>query len=310
MLCQEHCIYLAISDSWWDFDKNQRLVKVGSSSNPYARIRSFQTANPYPVELVGHFKIQGFNCYKLDNIVKIQLNDQRTCHRLRGGTEFYHDVTEGQLEKLFMVLGIKFVWIKHQTKDQCPEVSDRDMIAEQDFCSKIQKNEIHGIHDFDKVNILLCPVPKSSTQMFINYTATIVNGISNDLFGDELNDLACESDSQIFTWGNSVKSLDEWERMMQGDYVFIISSKDNKITILQVIKKINSQSLSQSIWTDKSFPLIYILDKIRIIEQNVSDFLIKYCGYKDTIKNIQGNMILNKGKQRESMIRLSDIMIQ
>ncbi len=124
-----------------------------------------------------------------------------------------------------------------------------------------------------------------------------MNGVVNSF--DKLNlwnTYGLTSVTKIYMWGNSEKSKSEWDRMNINDYIFILCSKDNHIVVLQITQKINSKVLSEQIWRDRSFSLIYILTKIKTIKENISKFLIEYCRYKPTIKNIQGNMILNKKK--------------
>ncbi len=169
MQSNKHHIYLAESLSWRDIEKNKSLTKIGSSNNPYARMKSFKTSNPYPVKLIGYFIIYDFNCYKLDNIIKIQFNDKRS--KLEGGIEFYYDVHIDQLKKLFDSFCIKFEWI-NDTNESMNNLSIDDMVKEDAFVLSILNEEKKELFEFDKVNILLSPVPKSSNLMYKNYSDT------------------------------------------------------------------------------------------------------------------------------------------
>ncbi len=302
----EHYIYMSLSRSWWDFDKNKSLTKIGSSNNPFARIKTLQTSVPYQVELIGYFKIHNYNCYKLDNIIKIQFKDLRAM--LQGGTEFYYDVTYDQLNDLFNSLGIRFEWTKYNPDAEYPDVPDNEIILDQEYGMCIQDNEKQNLIDFNEINILLCPVPKNSNEMFMNFTNTILNGIDYDSL-EQNHNIQKQNGDKIFVWGHNEKSLTEWKRMKIDDFMFILSSRDHTIVIFQIKQKINSKKLSKEIWDTDLFKYIYVLDKIQMIKQNISEFLIEHCKYKKTIKNIQGNLILNKNKQHESMTKLLNIMI-
>ena len=77
---------------------------------------------------------------------------------------------------------------------------------------------------------------------------------------------------------------------------------------MRVKQKILSTELTEHLWKNPNFPCIYILDKIRTIQTDCSDFLVKYCGYKSTTNNVSGNVVLHKGNQRMCMAELLDII--
>jgi hypothetical protein len=56
--------------------------------------------------VICYYKILNYNCYKLDNIIKIQLKHHNI--NLNGGIEFYKEFNLEELEKLFHNLNIKF----------------------------------------------------------------------------------------------------------------------------------------------------------------------------------------------------------
>ena len=89
-------------------------------------------------------------------------------------------------------------------------------------------------------------------------------------------------------WGNSDKYEYEWNKMIEGNYIIITSTKDSKVTILQITQKFNSEDLSQNVWNDSSFPFIYILNKVNTLDVDILTFYKEYFGYKGYI---QGNMI-------------------
>jgi hypothetical protein len=76
-------IYIVELDS-----RNEKVVKIGSSRNLSARFKCYKTSNLNPINVLYYYDIGNFNCYKLDNIIKIQFKHYRV-QKQGGGTEFY-----------------------------------------------------------------------------------------------------------------------------------------------------------------------------------------------------------------------------
>ncbi len=303
-MTNSHSIYILESDSW--IANNQQLRKVGSTINIYARIKTLQTSVPKPIKFVGLFTIENYNCYKLDNLIKIQLNNIRA--KLGGGTEFYYDMTKDKLIELFNLFEIKYSFTDQLNMELIDDVTDSQEEQDHKHEKAIKKYEIKEFYDFDKINILLSPVGQNDIY-YQNYLDTVVNCMN--VLQDRGKYGIKSKDEELIMW--STQSTENNKRMNVGDImIFTVTNKTEgehiQVTrVTEVITK-NTKELSQILWNDDKYEIIFILDKIKKITNiTVANFCKKYCGYSIK-KQLMGNTIMAKDKQKEYMPELLELL--
>ena len=93
-----NCIYILSHDTAY-FYNNKNSYKIGSTCNMKARMLSYKTYYPIDKNVLGYFYIKKYNCYTLDDDIKIFFND----HRIKdnAGIEFYQDINIEDIKKYF-----------------------------------------------------------------------------------------------------------------------------------------------------------------------------------------------------------------
>ena len=288
----EHYIYIITSAIWRDTDTNQRIIKIGSTNNIYARLKNFKTANPYPIDIIGYYAIHNYNCYKLDNIIKIQLNHHRVNYG--GGTEFYFEFDKIILEKLFTNCNIDYEWKNVINKEQINNITKEEIISDSLEQITFQEKSKTYITDLTKCNIMLFTIGKNNV-VYNNYLKTIQNGI-------------VEKDKTQYIWG--IQNEKSWNNMKVGDYLFFIVShieKDQCVDVLRVTEKKLSNQISINMWNDGNYKYIFFLEKICKKTISKTEF-IKQLGYREKW-TIQGCPIMDKKKQHTNINYLLDYLI-
>lgn len=85
------------------------LIKIGSTKHIISRMKAYKTGH-YKCHLKYYYKINE-NCYKVDNMIKMNFNDLRYCNiNNESGTEIYNhnELTDGVLKKFFNDNNIEF----------------------------------------------------------------------------------------------------------------------------------------------------------------------------------------------------------
>jgi hypothetical protein len=93
---------------------NNQTYKIGSSKALPQRLLSYKTYYPIDKKVIGYFYIENYDCYNLDNDIKLYF-DIDTCGnniriKLNGGIEFYQNITIEDLKKYFISRSINFVF--------------------------------------------------------------------------------------------------------------------------------------------------------------------------------------------------------
>lgn len=311
----ESHIYIAETPTWLNKETGQRLVKIGSAKNPYARIKNYKTYNPYAVKLMTFYRVQA-DCYRLDNIIKTQLNHYRA--HLGGGIEFYYELPEGTLEKLFDNLDIEYAKIDPHDK-AVDQVSDEDLLEDHKEMLQIQRsNAKHStVHDFDHLNILLCPVGVTDKAYYANYLKTVDTPCPNPRSAYEIDPPDASGSRPVIEsteptlriWG--IPNEDCYRQMRPGDYVFmtVYQKDDPRIDILRVQQSLVSPSLSRHLWQGDEFKNILILERVKEpYREKVAGFLKRVCDYKFPY-NVYGNMMMSKEKQKAQMAQLLEVIL-
>jgi superfamily II DNA or RNA helicase len=83
------------------------LVKIGSTKYLPSRYYNYITYNPIKTDILVYYYIIDYDCYKLDNDIKNDLNDYRIHDT--GGTEYYKNTVLDKLELYFEARKIKFI---------------------------------------------------------------------------------------------------------------------------------------------------------------------------------------------------------
>ena len=167
-------IYIFESPQWIHNDQSYR--KIGSSKNPYVRLKDARTFN-LSAKMKCYYLINNYNCYKLDNIIKIQFDHNRS-HLPNGGTEFYHNVSTDELEKLFTLLGITYARVDNVDDNNINTITPDDMMYDTVVRIESEKYNKENSLDFTNINILILPIGKRSF-VHRNYLKSVVNGIAD-----------------------------------------------------------------------------------------------------------------------------------
>ncbi len=108
MLQQEkhsNCIYILKHNTAYDC-YNKKCVKIGSSKHLISRMYSYKTYYPVDKEVLCYYYIENYDCYKLDDDIKIDFDLNRI--KSTGGTEYYFDIDSIDIEKYFIKREIKY----------------------------------------------------------------------------------------------------------------------------------------------------------------------------------------------------------
>lgn len=82
------------------------IVKIGSSKCLPARYHSYKTYSPVRTELIRYYYIEDYDCYELDEDIKVHLDKYRI--HSSGGIEFYYSAILDVLEKYMLDRLIRF----------------------------------------------------------------------------------------------------------------------------------------------------------------------------------------------------------
>ena len=105
-----NCIYIIANPAYnlqeLNIPKGEYIVKIGSSKCLPARYYSYKTYSPIAVNIHAYYYIDGYDCYQLDDDIKVDLDKYRV--HATGGIEFYYSGILEHLEAYFGDRQIKF----------------------------------------------------------------------------------------------------------------------------------------------------------------------------------------------------------
>lgn len=305
-------LYVMTCDVWIADDNITQLFKIGSTHNLVARRKNARTWLHKKINIKGYYLlkncvIQKINCYVLDNLVKIHFNEYRV-KEVNAGTEFYREFDLQKLSDFIKLMNIDAEWIDHV--DETTIVTKDDLLK--DYSDEIDHYDsyekfLKEFKMFSSTNFLISPLGKSNKEFYNNYLKTIVNGIQfNDVDKDKYK-IENKTDSYLYFWSTKNQKIND--KIKKNDILFltVTCNENHKIHILKVNQIIESSDLSNRFWNTDNFHTIFVLEKITVKETNVPEFLKEYCNY-NIIYNIQGNIILDKNKQKLKIDKLSEFI--
>ena len=100
-----NCIYVLTHKTAYLVD-NKHCNKIGSTQHLSSRMQSYKTYYPIDKTVICYYYIKNYNCYQLDNDIKVKFNNNRV--KLDSGTEFYYDIKLVDLEIFFDIQEIEY----------------------------------------------------------------------------------------------------------------------------------------------------------------------------------------------------------
>jgi len=121
-----NCVYVLGHQTAYLINQIQ-TYKVGSSKILPGRMLSYKTYYPIDKIVLGYFYIDGYDCYQLDDDIKMDFSHQRI--KLSGGIEFYSEITLEILEQYFISRGIKYTLYQDQDYLQIDPIEENNIVA-------------------------------------------------------------------------------------------------------------------------------------------------------------------------------------
>lgn len=100
-----NCIYILTHECAYNVN-GIPTYKIGSSKVLPGRILTYKTYYPIDKNVLGYFYIYNYDCYQLDDDIKIDFNDLRI--KLSGGIEFYKNIHLNLIENYLSKRNIKY----------------------------------------------------------------------------------------------------------------------------------------------------------------------------------------------------------
>lgn len=100
-----NCIYMLKHVFAYDYE-NKKCIKIGSSKNLVSRMYSYKTYYPIDKEILCYFHIHNYDCYKLDDDIKIDFDSRRV--KSTGGIEYYFDIDSVEIEQYLKKRNIQY----------------------------------------------------------------------------------------------------------------------------------------------------------------------------------------------------------
>lgn len=119
-----NCIYMLAHESAYLVNNNQ-TYKIGSSKALPQRLLSYKTYYPIDKTVIGYFHIGNYDCYKLDNDIKLYFTHIRI--KLNGGIEFYQNITIEDLKNYFTSRSIKFIFYEDDDYSQSKYIHNNQL---------------------------------------------------------------------------------------------------------------------------------------------------------------------------------------
>ena len=85
---------------------NKKSTKIGSSKSLPMRLLNYKTYYPININVICYFYIENYDCYKLDDDIKLKFNNNRI--KDNGGIEYYQDINYKNLIEFFKLKNIEF----------------------------------------------------------------------------------------------------------------------------------------------------------------------------------------------------------
>ena len=119
-----NCIYVLSHTNAFTYD-NIDSFKIGSTKSLPHRMLNYKTYYPIDKIVIGYFHIINYDCYQLDNDIKIYFNNQRI--KSNGGIEYYQHIQITDLESYFKMKDIKFLLYTDDDYKNVKWLLDRDL---------------------------------------------------------------------------------------------------------------------------------------------------------------------------------------
>ena len=101
-----NCIYILDHYNAFIYNK-KKSIKIGSSKSLPMRLLNYKTYYPININVICYFYIENYDCYKLDDDIKREFNNNRI--KDSGGIEYYQDINYKNLINYFNLKNIKFI---------------------------------------------------------------------------------------------------------------------------------------------------------------------------------------------------------
>lgn len=100
-----NCLYMLKHDSAYNY-QDAKAVKIGSSKHLVSRMYSYKTYYPIDKKVICFFYIEDYDCYQLDDDIKVHFDSQRI--KSTGGIEYYLNIDSTDIEKYLIERNIKY----------------------------------------------------------------------------------------------------------------------------------------------------------------------------------------------------------
>lgn len=272
-----NCIYVGSHPIAYIWEGNQ-ANKIGSSKVLPGRIRSYKTYYPTEMKLQGYFYIDGYDCYQLDDDIKIDFSHQRI--KSTGGIEFYTGISLDDLSHYFISRGIKYTLYQDDDYKEMDPIELNDLILQ--GYQEEADNNIRGYKFFLQNQMLNYEIVKTNVNLK-KWQEELVESFdkfvhSNETTGIIIAPTGCGKSFMIrylslFVWISKFKSdiLIMTKRKEIFDQTFIDQTNqmifDHKLNI-QVINLIDSEfdsNIFNSETSQTSKSNIYIINNDKFI---------------------------------------------
>jgi superfamily II DNA or RNA helicase len=100
-----NCIYMLKHVSAFDYN-NLKCTKIGSSKHLISRMYSYKTYYPIDKIILCYFHIHNYDCYQLDDDIKVDFDSQRV--KSSGGIEYYFNIDSSEIEQYLIKRNIEY----------------------------------------------------------------------------------------------------------------------------------------------------------------------------------------------------------
>lgn len=100
-----NCLYMLNHETAYDYD-GIKCKKIGSSKHLVSRMYNYKTYYPIDKEIICFFYLNEYDCYQLDDDIKIEFNYLRI--KSTGGIEYYKRIDSADIEKYLIKRNIQY----------------------------------------------------------------------------------------------------------------------------------------------------------------------------------------------------------
>ena len=271
-----NCIYMLSHNSAYLID-NIQCYKIGSSKALPQRMLSYKTYYPIDKIVIGYFYVKDYDCYKLDNDIKIHFDDNRI--KLNGGIEFYKNITIDDIKKYFTLKLINFDFYDDgdylELNNLNDDILNKNYLLEQQL--DIQK--LIKIKNTDKFysDIKLHDWQKDLKN---NYDKFMLNNINKSSL--VIAPTGCGksfmigylSIHYILTYSNDVIIMNRCKEIFDDDFINKLQSWIDKYNLpIDIINLINNKHFDYQIFNNQSNRnIIYIINNDKFTSPYATKF--------------------------------------